>query len=120
MLVMLCLSLGAQEASYELRGFVATSDGTHIPGATLTLKSDSADTQLLGTVSDVRGNYRFTLSKAGTYRMEVRFIGYKMLSEEITIAQPNMGQKTNSTLRRERWMRRKVSVDAESWRIWVE
>lgn len=88
MLVMLCLSLGAQEASYELRGFVATSDGTPIPGATLTLKSDSADTQLLGTVSDARGKYRFTLSKAGTYRMEVRFIGYKTLSEEITIAQP--------------------------------
>ena len=88
MLVMLCLSLGAQEASYELRGFVATSDGTPIPGATLTLKSDSADTQLRGTVSDTRGNYRFTLSKAGTYRMEVRFIGYKTLSEEITIAQP--------------------------------
>ena len=31
-----------------------------------------------------------------------------------------MGQKTNSTLRRKRWMRRKVSVDAESWRIQAE
>lgn len=88
MLVMLCLSLGAQEASYELRGFIATSDGTPIPGATLTLKSDSADTQLLGTVSDARGKYRFTVNKVGTYQLEVRFVGYNTLHEEVSIAQP--------------------------------
>ena len=69
--------LTAQEAT--LSGRVTTEDGMPLPGATVGKESSS-----LGTFSDENGKYTLTLP-AGTYNIQVSFIGYAVKEATITV-----------------------------------
>jgi len=63
-----------------ITGSVFDEDGFYLPGATLAIASLNQ-----GTVTDVNGKYFLTDIKAGTYQMEVSYIGYQSLQQQVTV-----------------------------------
>ncbi|WP_348668213.1 carboxypeptidase-like regulatory domain-containing protein, partial [uncultured Polaribacter sp.] len=67
--------------SFTLKGKVVDANNESLPGATILVK----ETQQ-GTSSDFDGVFRINLEK-GMYTIQVSFIGYKTVSEEISVTQ---------------------------------
>ena len=67
--------------SFTLKGKVVNANNESLPGATILVK----ETQQ-GTSSDFDGVFRINLEK-GMYTIQVSFIGYKTVSEEISVTQ---------------------------------
>ncbi|MFL3660306.1 MAG: TonB-dependent receptor [Polaribacter sp.] len=67
--------------SFTLKGKVVDANNESLPGATILVK----ETQQ-GTSSDFDGVFRINLDK-GMYTIQVSFIGYKTVSEEISVTQ---------------------------------
>ncbi|TXD51569.1 MULTISPECIES: TonB-dependent receptor [unclassified Polaribacter] len=66
--------------SFELSGKVIDKNKEPLPGASILVKELKK-----GTSADFEGNFSFTLEK-GIYTIEVSFIGYKTISEKITLS----------------------------------
>ena len=66
--------------SFELSGKVIDKNKDPLPGASILVKELKK-----GTSADFDGNFSFTLEK-GTYTIEVSFLGYKTISEKITLS----------------------------------
>ncbi|QNM84721.1 TonB-dependent receptor [Polaribacter pectinis] len=66
--------------SFTLTGKVVDEDKQPLPGATILVKETKK-----GTSTDFEGKFTLELSK-GVYTIEVSFIGYKTISEKITIS----------------------------------
>lgn len=62
-----------------LKGAI-TSDGVPVEGATV-----KVERSMIGTVSDVEGEYYLSLS-AGTYRVSVSMVGYEPLSKSVNVS----------------------------------
>ena len=66
--------------SFELSGKVIDKNKDPLPGASILVKELKK-----GTSADFDGNFSFKLEK-GTYTIEVSFLGYKTISEKITLS----------------------------------
>jgi iron complex outermembrane receptor protein len=67
--------------SFTLQGKVVNANNESLPGATILVKETKQ-----GTSSDFDGVFRINLEK-GMYTIQVSFIGYKTVSEEISVTQ---------------------------------
>ncbi|MEI7803252.1 MAG: carboxypeptidase-like regulatory domain-containing protein, partial [Bacteroidota bacterium] len=84
----------AQNLTQVIRGTVIDKNvKNELIGATVTLPSTSP---MLGTVTDVNGNFRIDNVLAGTYTVRVSYIGYKPL--DIPNVQVNTGKETVLTI----------------------
>ncbi|MFT6870376.1 TonB-dependent receptor [Polaribacter sp.] len=66
--------------SFELSGKVIDKNKDPLPGASILVKELKK-----GTSADFDGNFSFELEK-GTYTIEVSFLGYKTISEKVTLS----------------------------------
>lgn len=73
-----CTVLCAQ--NFSLSGRVHDTAGKTLPGATVQLTGTTA-----GTVSDESGNFRLPRLSAGTYTLEVKYIGYTPYKEIVNL-----------------------------------
>ncbi|TMM30022.1 TonB-dependent receptor [Polaribacter aestuariivivens] len=73
-------SILANAQSFTLSGKVVDENKKPLPEASVFVKEIKK-----GTSTDVSGNFAFKLSK-GTYTVEVSFLGYKTISEKITLS----------------------------------
>lgn len=84
----------AQNLTQVIRGTVIDKNvKNELIGATVILPSTSP---MLGTVTDVNGNFRIENVPAGTYTVRVSYIGYKPL--DIPNVQVNTGKETILTI----------------------
>jgi len=84
----------AQNLTQVIRGTVIDKNvKNELIGATVTLPSTSP---MLGTVTDVSGNFRIDNVPVGTYTVRVSYIGYKPL--DIPNVQVNTGKETVLTI----------------------
>ncbi len=84
----------AQNLSQVIRGAVIDKNvKNELIGATVTLPSTSP---MMGTVTDVNGNFRIDNVLVGTYTVRVSYIGYKPL--DIPNVQINSGKETVLTI----------------------
>ncbi len=70
----------ANAQSFKLSGKVVDKNKEPLTGASILVKEINK-----GTSADFDGNFSFTLQK-GTYTLEVSFLGYKTISEKITLS----------------------------------
>lgn len=70
----------ANAQSFKLSGKVIDKNKEPLTGASILVKEINK-----GTSADFDGNFSFTLKK-GTYTLEVSFLGYKTISEKITLS----------------------------------
>ena len=70
----------ANAQSFKLSGKVVDKNKEPLTGASILVKEINK-----GTSADFDGNFSFTLKK-GTYTLEVSFLGYKTISEKITLS----------------------------------
>jgi len=76
----LFVSTLANAQSFKLSGKVVDKNKEPLTGASILVKEINK-----GTSADFDGNFSFTLKK-GTYTLEVSFLGYKTISEKITLS----------------------------------
>lgn len=78
--LLLSLQLPAQKNSgrFSLTGTVSSSTGTMLPGASIYITDLKK-----GSVADADGNYQIKNIPSGTYLIEVKFIGYKTILQNI-------------------------------------
>ncbi|AOW18273.1 TonB-dependent receptor [Polaribacter vadi] len=76
----LFVSTLANAQSFKLSGKVVDKNKEPLTGASILVKEINK-----GTSADFDGNFSFTLIK-GTYTLEVSFLGYKTISEKITLS----------------------------------
>ncbi|WP_298763365.1 TonB-dependent receptor [uncultured Polaribacter sp.] len=79
-LLFLFANIIANAQQFTLSGKVVDQNKKPLAGATIVVKELKK-----GTSTDKSGNFSFNLKK-GTYTVEVSFLGYKKVSEKITIA----------------------------------
>ena len=65
-----------------LQGIITDENGIPMPGATVLL----AEIEGKGTNSDVYGRFTLVGIPAGTYELQVRYIGYETVSTQVSIA----------------------------------
>ena len=74
------LATGWSQRLYTLSGSITDKKNTPLPGATLVLAALNK-----GTTADSRGSYSMGNIPEGKYTLKVSFIGYKTLTDTITI-----------------------------------
>ena len=80
-----CLFFIAQAISQQtLSGSIQTADNTPLIGATV-LATSNKNTQT-GTISDANGNFKIELKDAGSYTLNVSYLGYSTYSENVNIS----------------------------------
>lgn len=85
---LLILLIGAAQVyAQTVTGTVqSASDKSGLPGASVVMKR-AASEAVLTTMTDVEGNFRFERVASGSYTLEVRYLGYDMLSRPVQVAQ---------------------------------
>lgn len=104
----LCLILfsSVSQAQTVLSGKITdASTGESLLGVNILLPDGS------GTVSDVRGQYRFTFEQTGTYELRVSYIGYEMLRQKVVISGES-SQRLDLSLRQNSQLLQQVVVTA--------
>lgn len=87
------ISAGAQEQAKALIfGTVVSDSGEPLPGVTLLLKGTSR-----GTMTNMDGDFRINGVEPGSYVLEVRYLGFTSLDQEITL-QPSAAVELNLQL----------------------
>lgn len=79
--VMLLLSGGVFAQSATLSGIISDAKGETLPGVTVLIGTSGK-----GTISDFDGSYTLAFDEPGTYAISYSFIGYKTVSENITLS----------------------------------
>ncbi|MBF8963971.1 TonB-dependent receptor [Pontibacter sp. FD36] len=64
----------------------SATDKSGLPGASVVMKR-AASEAILTTMTDGQGAFRFERVPSGSYTLEVRFLGYDMLSKPVQVAQ---------------------------------
>lgn len=86
LILLLLLSIPAI-SQQTLSGTIHAVDNTSLIGATVVL-SNGTGTEM-GTTSDTDGRFLLELNDAGTYNIEVSYIGYSTYTEEVVIVTGN-------------------------------
>lgn len=68
----------------KIRGTVIEKSQETLPFATVMLK-DTKKSLIEGTVTDEKGNFNFENIKLGNYILEIQYVGYETLNQEITL-----------------------------------
>ena len=78
--ILICFQVSAQKNSerYSLTGKITTADGSPLAGASVYI-SDIRK----GSVADGTGNYQISNIPSGTFLIEIKFIGYKTILQNI-------------------------------------
>lgn len=80
--ILLSLSaLLANEATGIVKGTITTSEGEPAPGVTVMLKGKAK-----GAITDAKGDFVIRNINAGTYELEISFIGYKTVNQKVTVS----------------------------------
>jgi TonB-linked SusC/RagA family outer membrane protein len=81
----LFVSFTAMAQNYTIKGKIADSNGQPMIGATVVLKGTA-----FGTAANVMGDYSFSAAtKAGTYDLEFRSVGFTSVTKKITLGSAN-------------------------------
>ena len=81
MLVVLHLSLTAQNGKAVLMGTAKDSTGAVLPGARIRLESNGPS-----SVSDAQGQFYISNVNTGEYKMTVTYLGFDSFEKSITVA----------------------------------
>jgi carboxypeptidase family protein len=91
MLFMIGLSAMAQVTTGSVAGTVKDAQGGVVPGATVTLTSESKGTALSPTVTSATGDFQFPVTPVDTYTLEITMPSFKTLRQ--TNVQVNPGSR---------------------------
>ena len=81
MLFMIGLSAMAQVTTGSVVGTVKDAQGGVVPGATVTLTSESKGTVLSPTVTNETGDFQFPVTPVDTYTLEITMPSFKTLKQ---------------------------------------
>ncbi len=81
MIVFCFIQLRAQVTTVNLDGKVLDTEGKALPGVTITVKNVEIGS-VRGTSSDENGQYRILGLRPGTYTLEARLVGHKVVTRE--------------------------------------
>lgn len=84
-------TLSAQDPSGQIVGVVVDDNDDALPGATIFIEELKK-----GEVAGKKGDFTFLRLPSGTYTLSAKFVGYRHLSQKVTVKK---GQKTKITLR---------------------
>ena len=75
-----CYSASAQKKSnrYSLSGNITDTSGAALAGASIYITDLKK-----GSIADAKGNYQLTNVPAGSYLVEIKYIGYKTIAENV-------------------------------------
>ncbi len=77
---------GAQQpARTVVRGTIASEGGSALPGATATLRRTADSTLVTGAAADSTGRFTLRAVPAGTYLLEVSFVGFMPHRQPVTV-----------------------------------
>ncbi|GMQ29162.1 TonB-dependent receptor [Algoriphagus confluentis] len=79
-LVFLLLGSAAAWAQGVLKGKVIDGDKLSLPGANIVLEGTS-----IGTITNQKGDFALTNLESGIYQVQVSYLGYESLTQEVTI-----------------------------------
>ena len=82
------LPLGAQTTTASVSGAVSDSQGGFLPGATVTLTSNTQGNTLTA-VTDAQGNFVFNVVRPDTYTLRVTMTGFKTLERPRVVVNAN-------------------------------
>ncbi len=75
-------TIAQKNVRYSLSGKITDSSGAPLPGASVYIPDLKK-----GSIADVNGNYDLTTVPAGTFLVEIKYIGYKTITENINFNQ---------------------------------
>jgi TonB-dependent receptor len=87
MLLLLGFSFGAYSQNGNITGVISDANGIYLPGANVFIKALDK-----GTITDFDGRYTLISVPAGTYTLEVSYLGYENFSQQVSI---NAGQTSS-------------------------
>ena len=79
-------------AQYQVKGRVLDPTGEGLPGVTVSVTSESLTE---GTITDTEGAFKISVSEKGDYELELRFLGFKTITQSLQIGNKeiyNLGQ----------------------------
>lgn len=82
--------LGEIAWAQSITGKITQPDGTPLANANVLVKEANA-----GTTTDAEGNFVINISKAGTYNVEISFLGFEKIRQKVTV---NEGETSVGTL----------------------
>ncbi|MFD2244681.1 outer membrane beta-barrel protein [Pontibacter ruber] len=85
-LLVLLISVSQAYAQAVFGTVQSGTDKSPLPGASVVLKP-TAEAGMLTTVTDTEGAFRFDRVKSGVYTLEVRFLGFSVLSRNVQVQQ---------------------------------
>ena len=94
--VLLAVSVGAQVVTGTITGTVKDAQGGVIPGATITLTSDTRGTASAPVVTNSSGDFVFPNVSAGTYTIQVEMPSFRTLRRSGVAVHGSSGHATNS------------------------
>ena len=68
----------------QVTGKVLDANGNALPGATVTLDNQDGN---VGTISDTNGDFSFSLKSQGTYKLEIRYVGFSTYRQTLNLTQ---------------------------------
>lgn len=76
----------------RVTGRIVDADGQPVPGANVIVKGTST-----GTITDANGFYNLPSLESGSYTIEIRYIGYETIAQEVNVTE-NKTTQTNFVL----------------------
>ena len=88
-LLFVCLGTSLMAQNLSIIGYVFDNKHKPLPGATIYLISKTNPTQKQGNIANIDGSFTVKNLAAGTYTMQISFVGFNTLVQNVEIKQNN-------------------------------